>query len=377
MKHFQSGNYRKQIEGYQSFSPTPINRQWIIDDPEILELLGEADRFIGKLDMFSNYVPNVDLFISMHVVKEATTSSRIEGTKTNIQEALMPESDVDPEKRDDWQEVRNYIDAMNFAVAKLSELPLSGRLIRDTHKILLSGARGRHKLPGEFRNSQNWIGGVTLKDAAFVPPHHSEVPELMGDLEKFIHNESIKVPHLIKIALAHYQFETIHPFLDGNGRVGRLLITLYLVSSGLLKKPVLYLSDFLDKNRSLYFDNLSAMRTRNDLVQWLKFFLVGVAETSAQACQTFDDILALRKELEGEKIPELGAKAKKARLLLDHLYQQPIVDGAEVSKVTGYSLPSAYKLLEAFQRMDILVEKTGFQRNRKFVFQTYLDLFQR
>lgn len=327
--------------------------------------------------MFSNYVPNVDFFISMHVVKEATTSSRIEGMKTNIQEALMLKSDVDPEKRDDWQEVRNYIDAMNFAVAKLSELPLSGRLIREAHSILLSGARGRHKLPGEFRNSQNWIGGATLKDATYIPPHHSEVAELMGDLEKFIHNEAVKVPPLIKIALVHYQFETIHPFLDGNGRAGRLLITLYLVSSGLLKKPVLYLSDFLDKNRSLYFDNLSAVRTRNDLPQWLKFFLVGVAETSAQACQTFQDFLTLRKALEGEKIPALGAKAKKALLLLDYLYQQPIVDGVEVSKVTGYSLPSAYKLLEAFQGMGILVEKTGFQRNRKFVFQTYLDLFQR
>lgn len=349
----------------------------MLDDPETLVLLSEADRQIGKLDMFSNYVPNVDLFIRMHVAKEATTSSRIEGTRTNIREAMMQQADVDPEKRDDWQEVRNYMDAMNFAIAQLDRLPLSGRLIRKTHHILLSGARGRHKQPGEFRNSQNWIGGATLADAAFIPPHYSEVGELMSDLEKFMYNEDIKVPHLIKIAIIHYQFETIHPFLDGNGRIGRLLITLYLVSFGLLKKPVLYLSDFLDKNRQVYFDNLSTVRLHGNLAQWLNFFLVGVAETAAEACNTFEEIIALRQQLEGEKILTLGAKAKKAALLLEYLYQHPIVDGAEVSDVTGYSLPSSYSLLEVFEELGILVEMTGFQRNRKFAFQPYLDLFQR
>ena len=375
MKGYSAGRYRKQIEGYQSFTPTPINKQWFIETPEILLLLSEANRELGKLDMFSNYIPNVNLFISMHVVKEATTSSKIEGTKTNIQEAIMKEMDINPEKRDDWQEVQNYIEAMNFAIKQLDNLPLSSRLIKETHRILLSGTRGKNKLPGEFRNSQNWIGGATINDAAFIPPHHTEVHDLMSDLEKFIHNDDVKVPHLIKIALIHYQFETIHPFLDGNGRIGRLLITLYLVNFKLLNRPTLYLSEFLEKNRVIYFDNLSAVRHYNSLDQWLKFFLVGIIETAKKACDTFDKILLLQQNIEKEKIISLGSRAAKARLLIDHLYRNPIVDGPEVAKVTSYSLPSAYKLIETFQQLNILKEQTGFQRNRKFVFQEYIDLF--
>ncbi|MCB0644635.1 MAG: Fic family protein [Phaeodactylibacter sp.] len=375
MRHFSAGSYRKQTGGYQSFSPGYINKQWILEDPEILLLLSQADRELGKLDMFSNYIPNVDLFISMHVVKEATNSSRIEGTKTNIQEAVMEKSDIDPEKRDDWQEVQQYIKAMNFAIEKLEQLPLSSRLIRETHHILLSNTRGKNKQPGAFRTSQNWIGGATLKDAAFIPPHYSEVQSLMRDLEKFMHNDEIKVPHLIKIALIHYQFETIHPFLDGNGRIGRLLITLYLVSFDLLKRPTLYLSEFLEKHRAVYFDNLSAVRRHNELTPWLKFFLVGIIETAAKACTTFDQILSLRQRVETEKILPLGSRAPKARLLLDHLYQHPIVDAQDVAETTGYSMPSAYQLLDNFQQLGILQEQTGFQRNRKFVFREYLDLF--
>lgn len=376
MRQFQSGSHRKQPGGYQSFSPSPINRQWIIDDPEIQVLLSEADRHIGSLNMFSNYVPNVDLFISMHVVKEATTSSHIEGTRTNIEEAWMPEYDISPERRNDWQEVRNYIDAMNFAVQQLDTLPLSSRLIREAHRILLSGARGKHKLPGEFRSSQNWIGGSTLNEASFIPPHHTEVYELMSDLEMFMHNAEIKVPHLIKIALIHYQFETIHPFLDGNGRMGRLLITLYLFNFGLLKKPVLYLSNYFDQNRALYFDYLSSVRTGNHLRQWLAFFLEGVAATATQATDTLEKIFSLKQQLEGEIMMSLGSKAKRGNLLLNYLYQHPVVDGSDVSKITGYTLPSAYKLLDDFQKLGILVEMTGFQRNRKFMFKSYMELFQ-
>jgi len=376
VENFRSGTYRRQTGGYQSFSPDPVNRQWIIGDPAVLTLLSEADRKIGSLDMFSRYVPNVDLFIRMHVVKEATTSSQIEGTRTNMEEALMQESDLHPEKRDDWKEVQNYIQAMNFAIGELARLPLSGRLLRETHRILLSDARGRHKMPGEFRQSQNWIGGATLQDAAFIPPHHSEVPELMSDLEKFIHNPEIRIPPLLKAALIHYQFETIHPFLDGNGRIGRLLITLFLVHEGLLQKPVLYLSNFLEKHRLLYFDHLSAVRDKNDLAPWFRFFLTGIIETATQASSTLEDVLRLRQQLEGEKLLSLGAKAKKARILLDHLYQHPIVDGAEVAEITGYSLPTAYKLIDSFQQLRILAETTGFQRNRRFVFQEYVGLFQ-
>ena len=228
IKDFTSGKYLKQ-KGYRSFSPKEINHSWIISSPEVNNLLAQANRLIGELNAFSQIIPDVDFFIAMHILKEATTSSRIEGTKTNMEEALVREEDINPEKRDDWAEVHNYIKAINKSIKDLENLPISTRLIKKTHKILLSGVRGKHKLPGEFRKSQNWIG-ATLMDATYIPPVHTEVNSLMSDLEKFINENDYQVPDLIKIAIVHYQFETIHPFLDGNGRLGRLLITLYLVA---------------------------------------------------------------------------------------------------------------------------------------------------
>ena len=243
IKDFKAGSYKQGYE-YYYFLPEKINHTFVWTDKNINELLEKASLKLGELNSYSRFIPDTDIFIIMHIFKEAVVSSCIEGTQTNIKEALIQENEIEPEKRNDWKEVNNYVDAMNTAIKELKTLPLSNRLIKNTHKILLSRGRGKHKNPGEFRTSQNWIGGTSIKDAVFIPPAHDKLSELFSDLELFLHNTKIKVPHLIKIAIAHYQFETIHPFLDGNGRIGRLLITLYLVSNHILDKPLLYLSDF-------------------------------------------------------------------------------------------------------------------------------------
>ncbi|MDQ3510674.1 MAG: Fic family protein, partial [Pseudomonadota bacterium] len=269
IKDFHAGKLEQQYR-YRSFLPARIDQEWTLSDAKTLTLLEEASRLMGELNTYSQIVPDVDFFIRMHLAKEATTSSRIEGTQANMQEVLADERDIAPEKRDDWQEVHNYIEATNFAIAQLQNLPLSNRLLRQAHAIAMRGVRGKHKQPGEFRTQQNWIG-VSLKHATFVPPHPQHVPDLMGDLEKFMHNDQIHVPHLIRIGLVHYQFETIHPFNDGNGRIGRLLIVLYLVSFGLLAKPALYLSDFFERNKGEYYDQLTAVRGTHKMTQWLQF----------------------------------------------------------------------------------------------------------
>ncbi|GAA4315020.1 Fic family protein [Compostibacter hankyongensis] len=324
--------------------------------------------------MYSEYIPNIDLFISMHILKEATQSSKIEGTQTNLEEAIMKKEDLQPEQRSDWEEVHNYIDAINHAILRLQELPFSSRLIRLTHKILLQGVRGQHKMPGEFRTSQNWIGGATLSDATFIPPVHTSIQELMSDLEHFAHNEDQFFPDLLKIALIHYQFETIHPFLDGNGRIGRLMIALYLVEKGILKKPVLYLSDFFERNRQLYYDNLNNVRTKGDLKQWFKFFLVGIIETAKNGINTFDAILKLKKECE-LKIQTVGKHTPHLLKLMDNLYQAPIIDQQRIAFLTGVSRGTAYKLLNELTALDILKEITTGKRSKNFWFKDYVRLF--
>jgi len=374
IKDFVAGKFIEQLE-YKSFSPERIDKEWIISDPEVNSLLSEANRLIGELNAFSQIIPDVDFFITMHIMKEATTSSKIEGTKTNLDEAIIKDKkEINPEKRDDWEEVQNYIKAINKSIEELGHLPISNRLLRKTHEVLLSGVRGKHKLPGQFRNSQNWIG-ATLKDAIFIPPHHSEVQELMSDLESFIHNEKISVPHLIRIGIIHYQFETIHPFLDGNGRLGRLLITLYLVSKKVLIKPSLYLSDFFEKNKVYYYDNLMVARITNNLTQWIKFFLVGVIETSKSSIEVFKNILALKSKLETEVLPKLGSKVNKGQLLLTKLYQFPILSSKSVAILLDISTSTANRLIMDFVKLEILEEYTGYKRNRKFIFREYVDLF--
>ncbi|MCE2962981.1 MAG: Fic family protein [Chitinophagales bacterium] len=360
---------------YKSFEPIFIDTQWHLDNDAVTLLLSQADQKLGELNAFSQLIPDVDFFIKMHVLKEGTKSSHIEGTQTNIDEAVQKEEYIHPEKKDDWQEVQNYIQAMNTAIASLNKLPLSNRILKDTHKILLQGVRGKHKQPGEFRISQNWIGGSSFADAKFIPPHQDGVIEYMSDLEQFIHSENSQLPHLIKIAILHYQFETIHPFLDGNGRIGRLLITLYLVHSGLLVKPTLYLSDFLEKNKEHYYDNLTAVRTKNDLAQWLKFFLEGIRVTSENSIYTFKEILALRADVE-TKIMSLGKKQILAKNVLQYLYSQPITDMQSMANAVDVSVASISRLLNDFVHLEILVERTGYRRNRVFAFEQYLKLFR-
>lgn len=374
MKDFTAGKYVSQGY-YKCFQPSLINRQWHLDNMEVIQLLSKADRDLGRLDMYSNYIPNIDLVISMHVLKEAIQSSKIEGTQTNIEEALREKEDVPLDKRDDWEEVLNYINAMEVAIRELDKIPFSSRLIRHTHKTLLQGVRGEKKQSGEFRRSQNWIGGATINDATFIPPLHTTIPELIGDLEDFVHNREVFFPELLKIALIHYQFETIHPFLDGNGRVGRLMITLYLVSKGILKKPVLYLSDFLETHRRHYYENLMLVREKNDISQWFKFFLAGVIETANKGIETFDSILQLQKQVDLD-IQKLGRRAANAQKITNYLYQRPLINAEKIVEVAGISYPSAYKLIEYLEKVNVLKEITGGQRSREYVFEKYIDLFQ-
>lgn len=375
IKDFASGRYQDGYQ-YKYFLPEKINHPWVWTDETINILLEKASLKLGELNSFSKLVPDTTMFIMMHVFKEAVVSSRIEGTKTNIEEALIDEKDIDPEMRDDWLEVNNYIQALNEAIGELARLPLSCRLIRNAHKVLLSRGRGERKTPGEFRVSQNWIGGASLSDAVFIPPAQAELPDLLSDFESFLNNATLRLPHLIRVAIAHYQFETIHPFLDGNGRIGRLLITLYFVASGILDKPLLYLSEFFEKNRELYYDNLTLVRTKNDLDRWIRFFLSGVIETATRSCATLQKILSLKSDIEKDRIALMGKRSRQALILFQKLFSKPVVSIKDVQSLTGLSPKAANDLAHVFVERKILTETTGYRRNRVFVFTEYIEMFK-
>lgn len=376
LENFHAGHYESGFS-YKYFVPNIINDTWTWSDQTVNSLLEKAAIKLGELNSYSRLVPNIDLFLQLHITKEAVISSRIEGTQTRIDEALLPEIEIKPERRDDWKEVNNYIKAINSAISELESLPISSRLIKNTHKILLNSVRGEYKLPGEYRSSQNWIGGKSIADARFIPPSHQLVPDLMSDLEKFLNNDQIQMPALLKIAIAHYQFETIHPFLDGNGRIGRLLITLYLVKEKLLSKPLLYLSNYFENPKDLYYDNLSNIRTKNDLLHWIKYFLVGVEQTASLAASSLSEIIQLKEDLENNIRTKYGRRATKGILLLHALFKNPFIKVDDVVTICGLSYKSANDLVKQLCDDKILIEITGQSRNRMFVFDTYLSLFDK
>jgi len=341
-------------------------------------LLSEADRALGRLDGSVQTLPHPELFVYMYVRKEAVLSSQIEGTQSSLQDLLAEEAELAPDDRPrDVEEVVNYVRAMNHGLARLGELPVSVRLIREIHEKLLTGVRGSRLTPGELRRTQNWIGpgGCTLAEATFVPPPPDEVPRALGDLETFLHAAD-DLPLLVQIGLAHAQFETIHPFLDGNGRVGRLLITFLLCEKGALHKPVLYLSHYFKKHRQVYYDLLQAVRDRGAFEEWLAFFLRGVTEVSVEAADTARRILELRESHRREITERFGRAAGNGHRVLERLYEQPIVSVSSLMTLLGTTFAGANQIVQRLVEIRVLREFTGQARHRRFRYDAYVRLFE-
>jgi Fic family protein len=374
----RAGRYIKQPTGYRAFLPAPLPPNPPIRlEGELYKLLSKADSALGRLDGSIQTLPNPDLFVFMYVRKEAVLSSQIEGTQSSLIDLLAAEARIlTPSQPKDVSEVVNYVRAMNYGLKRLHELPLSTRLIKEIHAELLRGGRGAHLTPGELRRSQNWIGpaGCTLAEATFVPPPPADVPASLGDLETFLHAPG-ELPALIQIGLAHAQFESIHPFLDGNGRVGRLLISFLLCQRDILLKPVLYLSHYFKRHRATYYGHLQAVRDTGNWESWLSFFLRGVAEVSAEATETARRILALRETHRELVAAHLGRAAGNGHRVLEHLFLKPILSVADVRQLTGTTFPAANKLVSRLAEQGIIQEITGNKRNRLFRYEPYINLF--
>lgn len=378
MEAQRAGKYVKQLTGYSAFIPNPLPPVPALDlGGELQVLLSQADRAVGRLDGSIETVPHPDLIVYMYVRKEAVLSSQIEGTQSSLQDVLVAEAGAQPHSND-VGEVTNYIAAMNHGLSRLEALPVSLRLIREIHEVLLQGVRGSHLTPGEIRTTQNWVGptGCTLNDALYVPPPPHEVATHLSDWERFLHEDS-GLPLLLKVGLAHAQFETIHPFLDGNGRVGRLLITFLLCEAGVLTKPVLYLSHHFKRHRSEYYERLQAIRDHGAWEPWLAFFLKGVVEVSKQATETSRAVLQLREQHRQVITEQFGRAAGNGHRVLERLYVTPFVSVNDVAEVTGTAYPAANELVARLQQAGILQEMTGNQRHRKFQYQDYIALFTR
>lgn len=376
----RAGRYIRQVEGYRAFIPAPLPP----DPPPALSgrlrvLLSQADRALGRLDGSVVTLPSPDHLVFMFVRKEAVLSSQIEGTQSSLQDVLAAEADLFDavEIPKDVDEVLNYVSAMNLGLSRLVELPVSVRLIREIHERLLHGVRGQHHAPGELRSSQNWIGprGATIAEATFVPPPHHDVAGALGNLERFLHDRDDDIPLLVKIGLAHAQFETIHPFLDGNGRVGRLLISFLLTERAVLSRPVLYLSYYLKKHQDEYYRRLQSVRDDGDWEAWLEFFLTGVIEVSDESADVARRVLVMREQHRTLIADRLGRIAGNGHRVLERLASRPIMSVRDVQEITGSSYAPANVLVSNLVDLGILKEITGFARNRKFRYEPYVRLF--
>ena len=371
----RAGRYIKQPTGYEAFIPSALPpRPAIKLDDVLLDVLSKADRAIGRLDGCTETLPDSDLFVFMYIRKEAVLSSQIEGTQASLMDVLEYEAASRDGQSHDVGDVFNYVTAMGYGLKRLRTLPLSLRLIREIHEKLVVGARGSHEA-GEFRRSQNWIGpqGAQLKDAVFIPPPVHEMQVALGDLEKFLHDKA-PMPYLIRAGIAHAQFETIHPFVDGNGRLGRLLITFMLCEQKFMRRPLLYLSFFLKKNRAEYYDRLQAVRTSGQWEQWLKFFLKGVAEVAEEATTTARKIVRLRELHRRMVADKMGRAVSRGLKLLESLYRQPVVSVSMIAEISDLSFQGAADLARQFVSLGILSETTGRKRHRLFAYRKYLAL---
>ena len=373
LENNRAGQLKKMQSDYQCFVPHNLKDIKLNIDSEINALVNKAYLLLGRLDGMAITLPDIDLFVSMYVQKEAVISSQIEGTQASLVDVLQ--KDKGKEKIKDTEEIVNYIKATHYAFKRLNKMPLCMRLIRETHAVLLSNVRGEEKMPGEFRRSQNWIGhaGSTLKDASFIPPAPDEMDICLGDLERYIHEDST-ISNLIKIALIHYQFETIHPFLDGNGRMGRLLIILYLREQGLIEYPVLYLRYFFKKNRNRYYVLLNNIRIKGEFEEWIKFFIDGICEISEDAITSIQKIVEL-KNTDMKKIRELsGSNISNLLLIYDYLLQHPFLEAEDIINLVGVSKPTANKLLENLMTIEIVELVEDKKRYRQYVYKKYVDI---
>ena len=374
------GHYQNQPTGYRAFIPESLPPDPpVILDSEMIDLLSRADRNLGRLDGMTLTLPNPDMFVFMYVRKEAVLSSQIEGTQASLIDVLEYENDIQGAKNPkDLEEVVNYISAMNTGLERLQHLPLSLRLIKEIHLALMRGVRGNEKSPGEFRTSQNWIGppGCSLAQATYVPPPPHEMMIALGDWEKFLHNDKIHMPMLLKVGIAHAQFETIHPFLDGNGRIGRLLITFLLCEAKIMKWPSLCISHFFKEYKSEYYTRLQDTRDKGEWEGWLKFFLRGVSEVAQEATRTASRILQVREDTQKLISGRLTrASAGNAMALLSKLFYQPVVSVQQVSDIIDMTYATANYLVSDLEQIGVLKEITGGGRNRKYAFDPYLELF--